>query len=575
VSALAPPRMCFSCGVNRAAWTAPRVDYCYDCLPGGPIAAPLCRSCGSSEYFSQGLCARCHPGSPQYPGACKDCLAWGVFRMHNWKCWVCRGHSAHNPPGHCPYCLREVPVGRSGACRLCWEQAEACREPGAALDLAEANRHGQQLFLANVPRPRRAPVPSATATAATAPRTVGDAFAPVRYKQYPLFHLPRGTIRVQGRLPAAPSPAMNEFCGSMLAEHARAHGWRFYQIDDVKRALAVLQHLQATPGAKFTASDLEVLAEHELPVERTLDVLEAAGLLEDDRIPALRRYFQAHAADLPEPMRAQLEFWYAVMTEGITSPPRRRPRHAATVHHHIRWMNPALIQWTAAGHTSLAEISREELVAALPEPGTARTVQLQAWRSTFSILKGHKKIFTNPAAGIRPGKVGSNVPLPLETAKVRDALNHPDPAVALAVSLVVFHALTAAQVRTLSLCDVADHRLTLDGRLIPLAGPVRTRLAAYLDHRARAWPESANPYLIVSRRTAGRLSAPGRNYPWIMLELRPQALREDRLLAETHATGGDIKRICDLFGMSVAGATRYTTTIEHPDLRSAPETTLL
>ena len=31
-------------------------------------------------------------------------------------------------------------------------------------------------------------------------------------------------------------------------------------------------------------------------------------------------------------------------------------------------------------------------------------------------------------------------------------------------------------------------------------------------------------------------------------------------------TGGDIRRICDLFGLSVAGATRYLMTVEHAHL---------
>jgi hypothetical protein len=33
--------------------------------------------------------------------------------------------------------------------------------------------------------------------------------------------------------------------------------------------------------------------------------------------------------------------------------------------------------------------------------------------------------------------------------------------------------------------------------------------------------------------------------------------------SQIHATGGDIRRICDLFGLSVEGATRYLKTIEH------------
>lgn len=87
---LRPPPKCAGCGINRVAWSKPRVDYCYECLPGGPFAAPACSKCGSTIYFSQGMCERCHPGGPEYLGSCKHCLAWGVYRRHNWQCTICR-----------------------------------------------------------------------------------------------------------------------------------------------------------------------------------------------------------------------------------------------------------------------------------------------------------------------------------------------------------------------------------------------------------------------------------------------------------------------------------------------------
>lgn len=151
-----PPRTCFTCGVNAAAWTWPAVDYCYDCLPGGPFPASACERCGSSAYYSQGLCDRCHPGSPEYVGSCKDCLAWGVYRRHNWKCWQCRWWSSHYPVGSCLYCGRHVTVGDQGACRLCLENARRIHEPGQPLDFEEGARLGLQLFFANM-APRRKP----------------------------------------------------------------------------------------------------------------------------------------------------------------------------------------------------------------------------------------------------------------------------------------------------------------------------------------------------------------------------------------------------------------------------------
>lgn len=43
-------------------------------------------------------------------------------------------------------------------------------------------------------------------------------------------------------------------------------------------------------------------------------------------------------------------------------------------------------------------------------------------------------------------------------------------------------------------------------------------------------------------------------------------IREDRILDELHATGGDLRRLSDLFGLSIQGADRYAAAINHPDL---------
>ena len=98
----------------RVAWVHPRVDCCYDCIPGGPFIPPPCSKCGTTtDYFSQGLCASCHPGSPQNPGSCKGCLAWGVYRRYNWTCWPCRWWNSHYPEGVCDFCGRTARIGGS------------------------------------------------------------------------------------------------------------------------------------------------------------------------------------------------------------------------------------------------------------------------------------------------------------------------------------------------------------------------------------------------------------------------------------------------------------------------------
>jgi hypothetical protein len=55
---------------------------------------------------------------------------------------------------------------------------------------------------------------------------------------------------------------------------------------------------------------------------------------------------------------------------------------------------------------------------------------------------------------------------------------------------------------------------------------------------------------------------------WLHLKLGSsvRAIREDRILDEAHASAGDLRRLCDLFGLSVKAAERYTTTLDHPGL---------
>ena len=48
-----------------------------------------------------------------------------------------------------------------------------------------------------------------------------------------------------------------------------------------------------------------------------------------------------------------------------------------------------------------------------------------------------------------------------------------------------------------------------------------------------------------------------------------QMLRTDRILLEVQATGGDVRRICDLFGIDVESVARYRGILD-PDLTTQP-----
>jgi hypothetical protein len=488
-----------------------------------------------------------------------------VYRGYGWRCWSCRWWNTHYPLGDCQYCRRRTRIGEQNACRLCLEQARMLQEPGRAADVAAANRHGQQLFFANTqvhrPKtPRLTPDPE---------RARDRRFQPGAWRQGTLLDLEPDPELIKQLALAADDPLIRH-CKDVVRDHARTYGWSVRQTNDVIRSLRLLQVLQETPEAKINATDVLQLPRYDANVNSTLEVLRAAGLLIDDRPSHTRRYFAGKTDTLPAPMRAQLDTWLEVLLAGSTTAPRQRARDPQTIRIQILGITPILHAWADAGHHSLAEITADDIRTALPPSGARRNFAEYGLRSLFKILKARKVIFINPTRGMKVTPIAGTVPLPLDTDAIKAALDSPDPATALAVALVAFHALTTKQVANLTLTDIIDGRLNLNRRSIPLADPVRVRLTAWLDHRARTWPRTINPHLFITRKSAPRLVPVGSQFPWRNTTLRPQALREDRILQEIHATGGDIRRICDLFDLTVDGALRYAATLNHPGITAKP-----
>jgi integrase len=232
---------------------------------------------------------------------------------------------------------------------------------------------------------------------------------------------------------------------------------------------------------------------------------------------------------------------------------------------------PTLRAWAKAGHQSLREISREDVLAALPPSGNPRATLGRALRSIFKVLKARKLTFTSPTARITTGEPATRQPLPADLAVLREGLESQDPARAALTALLVFHGLRARQLCGLRLGDLRDGRLHLDGRTVLLAAPVRQRLAAWLDYRNTRWPNTANPHLFVHYRTATQTRPVGLHWLHLKLGSSVRAIREDRILDEAHASAGDLRRLCDLFGLSVKAAERYTATLDHPALANLNE----
>ncbi len=119
----------------------------------------------------------------------------------------------------------------------------------------------------------------------------------------------------------------------------------------------------------------------------------------------------------------------------------------------------------------------------------------------------------------------------------------------------------------LLLTDIRDGRVRVDANVIVMADPVRQRINAWLAERARRWPNTANPHLFISSRTAVRTTPVSATWIIDKLSVLPRMIREDRILNEAIASGGDVRRLCDLFGISVITAQRYADVILKPNER--------
>lgn len=565
---MSTPRTCTRCGVKPVA-TA-RHAHCYDCLPGGPRIPPPCRTCGSTtDYYSAGLCRRCHRFAPQTVDSCLECLGWGTTRRTSYMCEGCRGwrKRVSTGEGKCAICRDWCALNAEGLCRLCRRQAALIRTTHRGATAAEANKHGQQLFIVGTFHQKR-PVPPPTG-----PATALLSRYPVEHRQLVLFDAARDLGRIRpGVGPEPQDPVLAAALLQAADEHAARYGWSRTRKVDARSALRVLLGFQDSPGAPIKASAVRELAAR-FAVQPVLDILADVGMLDDDREPSLTDWFNNKIRGLPEPMANELRTWLTVMRDGSNSPPRRLPRSHTTIRLQLRFALPTLRAWAAAGHISLREVSLNDVLEALPEMGTDRATVGQGLRSIFTVLKGRKVIFTNPIARVRTGKPETRDPLPLtDFNELREALNSADRTRAAMTALVAFHGLRNQHLRELLLTQLDGVRLRLRERTILLAAPVRERLTAYLDDRTARWPATLNPHLFINPYTAVRTCQVSSVYVNEKVGVGVQRIREDRILHEAHASGGDVRRLCDLFGLSIKGAERYTATLGHPHLDAGTNT---
>lgn len=566
------PRPCPRC--QRKPVAHPKAVYCYDCRPYHRRPPPPCRRCGSPEnYYTNGLCARCHKYAPPLPDSCPHCWSWGLFKSSGGICQACQDWRVRNRrTGPCSACGQRNALQRDGLCRLCYRRAHALArlEAGDQRDTrqAEAVLGGHQLFLDNMEHALALTAPAGRHRPAKTDRPAHRTrpIRPVAYRQGLLFELVRDLARIcRADVPPPPLPELAEALDAVANERGGVYGWTGNVASSVRRGLHVVLAVQDTPGAPVTTRDLAILRPLDLPVLSVREVLASVGMFADDGPAVIAVWFERQIQALPTQMAAELRVWFTVMREGSTTPPRMRPRTDRTIRNHLTCALPALRTF-ADRVESLREISRQDVVDVLPAAVTARKDMLFGLRSIFRILKGRRLTFVNPTAGIRSARLVGRTPLPLDVSQLRDALDPTNPPRAALASLLIFHGVRPRQLRSLRLTDVRDGRLHFDDRVVLLAPAVTARLAAYLDVRSSRWPRTANPHLFLNPLTATRTSQV--SYVWVndTLGMPAHRFREDRILDEIHATGGDLRRASDMFGLTIPPLLRYLATLNHADL---------
>jgi hypothetical protein len=308
------------------------VPYCFGCWPTGPVTPPPCLRCGSNNsYFMSGLCARCHPHSPQGVDSCTDCYAWGATRTYKWRCKGCEHWHGHHPVGTCPVCRRTVPLNaEEGVCRLCLRQRAYIRQHlGVEVDLVEATCEGHQPFLADLIHRNGAGRRFKRKPAESPPPPIHVA----GHRQLVLFEVPRDLhAGLRNGFPPPSDPGLDAALSQITREQAARYGWNKSLTERTLRGIRILLGTQDTPGAPVKASDVAVLAAIGIGAPTVLGVLSEAGLLDDDRTPTVEAWFDKRTADLAASMREELRIWFDVMRHGSSTYPRRSraPRKPST-----------------------------------------------------------------------------------------------------------------------------------------------------------------------------------------------------------------------------------------------------
>jgi integrase len=218
------------------------------------------------------------------------------------------------------------------------------------------------------------------------------------------------------------------------------------------------------------------------------------------------------------------------------------------------------------GYDHLREVTRADVVAyAETLHGHQRRSALVALRALFGWAKTNGIVFANPTSRVRTGRRDYSVfqlLLAEEIARTVEAAT--TPRARLVVALAAVHAARPGAIRVLQLDDVdlANRRLAIARRPRALDELTHRVLVEWLDHRRRRWPNTANPHLLISNRTAvghAPISTTGINLILRGLQATLERLRIDRQLEEAFTHRADPLHLAVVFDLDESTAIRYAT----------------
>jgi hypothetical protein len=252
-----------------------------------------------------------------------------------------------------------------------------------------------------------------------------------------------------------------------------------------------------------------------------------------------------------------------------------RSHHLATdygtIRRYLSYLATPLADWTSL-YTTLRQVTTTDVTTAVTAvKGPRAHERAVALRSLFRALKHAKIVFADPTRGLHVTR-RELLPATLAPDRLAGLLDVSiNPVNRLVLALTALHATNGPDLRDLTLSDVLLTRRQLlirrpHGRhVVHLDDTTTALLHAWLRHRHRRWPRTANPYLLITQQTASTTDPVCTDY--IYKRFTPtgvtlRAVRADRILDEARETEDPV-HLVRVFGISVTTAMKYIHTA-HP-----------